>query len=333
MIILGLETSCDETSAAIVKDGILLSNVVLSQLVHSKYGGVVPELASREHETQIADVTEAAVSDAGITLDQLDAISVTYGAGLMGALLVGLNFAKGLSIGLKIPFLGINHLEGHLYANLIANPEFNYPFLCLLVSGGHTQIWKVLKFGEYSFLGGTRDDAAGEAFDKGARILGLGYPGGPEIEKFAAGGEPSKYHFTIPVVKSAELDFSFSGIKTALLYQCKSMSDSEIQTDLSHLCASYQEVIIDTLFDKLKRAILFSGIKRVTVAGGVAANLRFREKSKSIAAALDSQIYFPAIDYCTDNAAMIAFAGYERIRNGEISSLNLKPNPNLSLGN
>ncbi|NOZ08950.1 MAG: tRNA (adenosine(37)-N6)-threonylcarbamoyltransferase complex transferase subunit TsaD [FCB group bacterium] len=332
MIILGLETSCDETSAAIVKEGQVLSNVVFSQLVHQKYGGVVPEIASREHETRIAEVVTAALSEADIDAGELDGIAVTYGAGLMGALLVGLNFAKGLSIGLKKPFLGVNHLEGHLYANLIANAEFDYPFLCLLVSGGHTQIWKVLKFGDYAFLGGTRDDAAGEAFDKGARILGLGYPGGPEIEKMAIKGNPEKYQFTIPTVKSAELDFSFSGLKTALLYKCQAMTADEIGRELPDLCASYQEVIINTLFDKLIKAIRVTGIRKVTVAGGVAANRRFREKAETFAMETSTRLYFPALDYCTDNAAMIAFAGFERMRNGEISSLSLKPNPNLSLG-
>ncbi len=332
MIILGLETSCDETSAAIVDQGSVLSNVVFSQLVHQKYGGVVPEIASREHETRVAEVVKAALQKAEIAAAELDGIAVTYGAGLMGALLVGLNFAKGLSIGLNKPFLGVNHLEGHLYANLIANPEFDYPFLCLLVSGGHTQIWKVIKFGDYSFLGGTRDDAAGEAFDKGARILGLGYPGGPEIERMALNGDPGKHHFTIPMVKSAELDFSFSGLKTALLYKCKAMSADEISRQRPDLCAGYQEVIINTLFDKLIKAVNVTGIRKVTIAGGVAANRRFREKAKTFAADTDTQLYFPAFDYCTDNAAMIAFAGFERMRNGEFSSLSLKPNPNLTLG-
>lgn len=332
MIILGLETSCDETSAAVIADGRLLTNVVLSQEMHSDFGGVVPEIASREHENQIASVVNLAFERACISRKDLDGIAVTYGAGLMGALLVGLNFAKGLSIGLQIPFLGVNHLEGHLYANFIDNSELDYPFTCMLVSGGHTQMWDVKKFGKYALLGSTRDDAAGEAFDKGARILGLGYPGGPEIEKHAVGFQPGVYKFSIPRVKTAELDFSFSGIKTALLYKAQSMTEKEISHNRQQLCADYQEVIVDTLLDRLEKAVAVTGHHHISVAGGVAANKRFRQKATALEEKLHLKVFFPRLELCTDNAGMIAMAGYERMKNGEASSLSLKAVPNLTLG-
>lgn len=331
MLILGLETSCDETSAAVLNDGKLQSMVVRTQEIHTIYGGVVPEVASRQHILQISDIAATAIQRAEINGTDLDAIAVTYGAGLMGALLVGLNFAKGLSLGWNIPFLGVNHMEGHLSANFIDNPNFDYPFLCLLVSGGHTQIWKVTEFGKYELMGQTRDDAAGEAFDKGARVLGLNYPGGPEIERTAADGDRSKYGFTMPVVRGAELDFSFSGVKTALLYKVQKMTREQISNNLHHICASYQEIIIDTLLDRMNKAIKRSGIKRVAVAGGVAANTRFREKAADIVRKNQIEIHFPALKYCTDNAAMIAMAGYERMKNGETSALDLTAVPNLSL--
>ncbi len=331
MIILGIETSCDETSAAVVKDGILLSNVTHTQVIHSKYGGVVPEIASRSHEENIQSIVETALTVSDHSVTDIDAVAVTYGPGLLGTLLVGLNYAKGLAVGRRIPFIGVNHMEGHLFANLLDNPGFTYPFLCLLVSGGHTQIWEVKRYGNYHRIANTRDDAAGEAFDKGARILGLGYPGGPEIEKQATGGNPSAFHFTIPRVRGSELDFSFSGLKTAILYTCQKMSESEIQSNIHHLCASFQEVIINTLIDRIRKAVKITGIRRVSVAGGVAANKRFREKVNAIAHQRKFEISFPAMEFCTDNAAMIAIAGYERILHGESSPLDLKAVPNLSL--
>ena len=224
MVILGIESSCDETAAAVCMDGKILSNVVLSQEVHQQYGGVVPEIASREHEAQIIHIVQAALDQTDYQLQDINAIAVTYGAGLLGALLVGLNFAKGLAIGLKIPFIGVNHLEGHLFANLIDSPQLKYPFICLLVTGGHTQIWEVQSSGDYVQHSTTIDDAAGEAFDKGARILGLGYPGGPEIEILAQDGKLNSFYFPIPEIKLNPQNFSFSGLKTALLYKCRSLS-------------------------------------------------------------------------------------------------------------
>ena len=331
MIVLGIETSCDETSAAVIQNGFLMSNVVLSQEIHREFGGVVPEIASREHEEKITSIIQLALERASISKSNLDAIAVTYGAGLMGALLVGLNVAKGLAIGLNIPFIGVNHMEGHLYANMIDNPKMDYPFLCMLVSGGHTQIWRVDSFGEYTLFSNTVDDAAGEAFDKGARILGLRYPGGPEIQREAIGGNSSAYTFPRPRLKRSELDFSFSGLKTAILYTCKKMTSNELVENRSDIAASYQEAIIDTLLQKLQKVHLKTNISKVSVAGGVAANSRFREKANEVSEKLGLNIYFPRMDLCTDNAAMIAMAGYERLQAGEQSSLDLPAIPNLSL--
>ena len=331
MIVLGIETSCDETSAAVIKDGFLMSNVVLSQEIHKEFGGVVPEIASREHEKKLTSIIQLALDRASVSKSDLDAIAVTYGAGLMGALLVGLNVAKGLAIGLNIPFIGVNHMEGHLYANMIDNPQMDYPFLCMLVSGGHTQIWRVDSFGEYTLFSNTVDDAAGEAFDKGARILGLKYPGGPEIQREAIGGNPSAFAFPRPTLRRSEFDFSFSGLKTSILYTCKKMTSDELVDNRSDIAASYQEAIIDTLFQKLKKVHLKTNINRISVAGGVAANSRFREKAKQISEKLSLDIHFPKMELCTDNAAMIAMAGYERLKIGESSSLELAVIPNLSL--
>jgi len=331
MLILGIESSCDETAGAVCKDGKIISNVVLSQEIHHKFGGVVPEIASREHDSQINSIILKALDKANITFPDINAIAVTYGAGLMGALLVGLNYAKGLSIALNIPFVGVNHLEGHLYASFIAYPKMEYPYLCLLVTGGHTQIWEVQSPGHYVLHSTTVDDAAGEAFDKGARILGLSYPGGPEIEKMAQNGDPQKYSFSIPEVKSNPLNFSFSGLKTALLYKCRELSNEENEANISNLAASYQEAILKSLFKRLNHVIEITGIDRVSIVGGVAANKRFRELADTLKNDTMIEIYFPTAEYCTDNAAMIAMAGYEKLKDGIHSSLSLKANPNLAL--
>ena len=331
MLVLGIESSCDETAAAVCENGEILSNVVLSQIVHQQFGGVVPEIASREHDSQIYSIIQKALNQANNTFSEIQAIAVTYGAGLMGALLVGLNFAKGLSIALKIPFLGVNHLEGHLYASFIAYPQMEYPYLCLLVTGGHTQIWEVQSLGNYLLHSTTIDDAAGEAFDKGARILGLSYPGGPEIEKMAKNGDPQKYSFSIPVVKSNPLNFSFSGLKTALLYKCRELSNEENEANISNLAASYQETILISLFTQLIRVVNKTDIKRVSIVGGVAANKRFRTLAQSLELKNKLKIFFPPMEYCTDNAAMIATAGYEKLKKGLTSSLTLKANPSLAL--
>ena len=331
MLILGIESSCDETAGAICNDGEIISNVVLSQIIHKQFGGVIPEIASREHDSQITTIIHKALEKANISLSDIEAIAVTFGAGLMGALLVGLNFAKGLSIALKIPYIGVNHLEGHLYASFISYPKMKYPYLCLLVTGGHTQIWEVQSPGEYILHSTTVDDAAGEAFDKGACILGLTYPGGPEIEKMAQNGDPEKYNFPIPKVKSNPLNFSFSGLKTALLYKIREMPNNDIEDNKCNIAASYQEAIIKSLLQRLAKVIFLTGIKQISIVGGVAANKRFRKLSEKLKDDLITEIYFPTSEYCTDNAAMIAIAGYEKLKKGIYSPLSLKANPNLPL--
>ena len=331
MLILGIESSCDETAGAICNDGEIISNVVLSQIIHKQFGGVIPEIASREHDSQITTIIHKALEKANISLSDIEAIAVTFGAGLMGALLVGLNFAKGLSIALKIPYIGVNHLEGHLYASFISYPQMKYPYLCLLVTGGHTQIWEVQSPGEYILHSTTVDDAAGEAFDKGACILGLTYPGGPVIEKMAQNGDPEKYNFPIPKVKSNPLNFSFSGLKTALLYKIREMPNNDIEDNKCNIAASYQEAIIKSLLQRLTKVISLTGIKQISIVGGVAANKRFRKLSEKLKDDLITEIYFPTLEYCTDNAAMIAIAGYEKLKKGIYSPLSLKANPNLPL--
>ena len=330
MIVLGIETSCDETSAAIIKDGIVLSNKVYSQEVHKIYGGVVPELASIDHERNIYHITKEALSFAKINLNQINLIAVTYGSGLLSSLIVGLNFAKGLSIGLNIPLIGINHLEGHLSSSLINNNSIKFPYLSLVVSGGHTQIWFVKKYNEYKVIANTVDDAVGEAFDKGARILGLGYPGGPEIEKKSKYADSKKYTFSIPEVKANKLSFSFSGLKTALLYKKKYLDENKIKYSINDLAASYQEILVDTLFSKLSRAVKQYKISTVSIVGGVSANKRFRFKSIDFQKKHNITIQFPEMEYCTDNAAMIAMAGYLKYKNRQVSDIAILPNPNIS---
>jgi len=332
MNILGIETSCDETSASIITDGQLISNVIYTQKIHKKYGGVVPELASQEHLNEIIDVVDVSLNKAFLKLSQLDAIAVTYGPGLMGALLVGLNFAKAMSLSLKIPFLGINHLEGHLFSNYIENKKISFPNVCLLVSGGHTQIWLIKDYNDFSLIGETIDDAAGEAFDKGARILGLEYPGGPEIDKISKSGNIKFVDFPRPKVKKSTYSFSFSGLKTALLYYSQKVSKEEFKNNISDISASYQEAILDCLFNALKNIIIdYPDVNDIYISGGVAANNRLREKAKKFELNYNKNIILPRLEYCTDNAAMIAMAGYQKIINGEKSSYDLAPKSNLKL--
>lgn len=332
MIVLGLESSCDDTAAAIVVDGRLRSNVVASQVDHSEFGGVVPEVASRLHEFQILPVTKAALTKAGVSPEELDGVAVTFGPGLAGALVVGLNFAKGLTQALDIPFIGIDHMEGHLWANFLEDPlpDDGFPFLCLLVSGGHTHLWRVAGVGRYELLGRSRDDAAGEAFDKGARLLGLGYPGGPAIEREAQGGDPNFVDFPRPLAGSADCDFSFSGLKTALYYQLKRMDEKSIAAERKNLAAAYQQAIVDSIMDRLRQAVEITGLARVCVAGGVAANGLLRQNLEAWSST-GPEVSFPPLEYCTDNAAMIAMAGYQRFQRGERSPLTLEIKPNLSL--
>ena len=324
MIILGIETSCDETAASILSDGEILSNVVHSQLIHKNYGGVVPDLASKNHEKIIDSIVKIALEKAFISLNDVNAIAVTQGPGLIGSLIIGLNYAKGLSIGLNVPLIGINHLEGHLHSGIL-DEHIDYPYLCLLVSGGHTQIWYVSKDNEYKIISTTVDDAAGEAFDKGAKILGLGYPGGPEIENIAKKGNPNSFDFTIPKIKNNPLNFSFSGLKTALLYLVKDMDKNIIKYNLNDISASYQECIIDTLLDRLNKAYNLFKVNDLLIVGGVSCNKRFRYKASLLEKELNVNIIFPKNEYCTDNAAMIATAGWKKNIKGIHSAIDILP--------
>ena len=331
MIVMGIESSCDETAAAVVEDGYLRSNIVATQLDHSQYGGVVPEVASRAHERRIVTVVEQALTTAGVRDQDLLGIAVTFGPGLAGALVVGLNFAKGLSQALGIPLIGIDHMEGHLWANFLEHPPSPdcYPYVCLLVSGGHTHLWRVDGIGQYSLLGRTLDDAAGEAFDKGARLLGLGYPGGPAIEEAAQGGNPDFHQFPRPLVSTPSCDFSFSGLKTALYYYLK--GDTLNGRNLAHIAASYQAAVLDCLMDRLQQAVSITGLSRIYVAGGVSANTELRRRLDNWAVSEELNVSYPPIEFCTDNAAMIAMAGFIHLQVGHLSPLDLEVNPSLSL--
>ena len=328
MIVLGIETSCDETAVSICKDGEILSNVISSQTVHSEFGGVVPEIASREHEKLLNNITIKAIKDASIKIDAIDGIAVTNGPGLAGSLLTGVSFAKGLALGLRVKIISINHLEAHIMANLLDKSNINFPFLCLLVSGGHTQVWSINKLDDYVLLGETRDDAAGEAFDKGARIMGLGYPGGPEIEECAIDGNPKLIQFPRALIKSNKIEFSFSGVKTSLLYFMDSFSESK-KYSIADVAASYQQAIIDCLINKIELAIAQTGINIVTIAGGVAKNSVLRNQIKKTFP--KNKIIFPDMNYCTDNAAMISFLGEIKFNLGSQSCLDFGIIPNFQL--
>jgi len=328
MITLGIETSCDETAAAICYNGKILSNVISSQLIHSEFGGVVPEIASREHERLLNLIIEKAIKKSKVRIENLDIISVTNGPGLSGALLTGVSFAKGLGIGLDIPVIPVNHLEAHIYSNFLADSSLSYPFICLLVSGGHTQLWNIKGFENYQLLGETRDDAAGEAFDKGARIFGLKYPGGPEIEKYAKGGNPNAYFFPRGLLEKNSLEFSFSGVKTSLLYYMDNFKES-ILIKKRDIIASYQQAIVDVLVEKMKRAIIKTKVKTAVIAGGVASNLCLRNKLKENIK--DVKLIYPDITYCNDNAAMIAYLGEKKAKIFKRNNLNFSAIPNLKL--
>ena len=328
MIVLGIETSCDETAVSICKDGEILSNIISSQTVHSEFGGVVPEIASREHERLLNNIVIKAIKDASIKIDDIDGIAVTNGPGLAGSLLTGVSFAKGLALGLRVKIISINHLEAHIMANLLDKSNINFPFLCLLVSGGHTQVWAINKLDDYVLLGETRDDAAGEAFDKGARIMGLGYPGGPEIEECAIDGNPKLINFPRALIKSNKIEFSFSGVKTSLLYFMDSFNESK-KYSIADVAASYQQAIIDCLINKIELAIVQTGINIVTIAGGVAKNSVLRNQIKKTFP--KNKIIFPDMTYCTDNAAMISFLGEIKFNLGSQSRLDFGIIPNFQL--
>lgn len=324
--VLGIESSCDETSAAIVKNGReVISNVINSQIaIHEKFGGVVPEIASRKHIEAISQVVEEALKQANMTFDDVDVIACTYGPGLVGALLVGVGYAKALSYALNKPLVGTNHIEGHIAANYITFKELEPEFLCLIISGGHTHLAKIEDYTKFEILGKTRDDAVGEAFDKVARVMNLSYPGGPKVDKLAKMGEPN---IELPKVHMEGLDFSFSGIKTAVI----NLNHNKKDLKKEDLCASFEETVSDMLIQNTKKAIQATGIKKVALAGGVSANIFIRNKFLELGKELDVKVYFPELSLCTDNAAMIASAGYYNFIKGKRSELNLNAIPNLKL--
>lgn len=337
-LILGIETSCDETAAAVVERGrIIRSNVVASQIqLHQKFGGVVPEVASRRHLELMLPVVDEALRQAGVGLSDIDGIAVTKGPGLVGALLVGLAAAKALALAGGLPLVGVNHIEGHIYANFLSHPQLEPPLVCLTVAGGHTAIVYVPDYGQYQILGSTRDDAAGEALDKIARVLGLGYPGGPEIDRLARGQDPNRYELPRAMLEEG-YDFSFSGLKTAALNVLNRARQRGEDVDVPAFAAAFQEAVVDVLVAKTMRAAQEKRVRSVIMAGGVAANSRLRERMTKAARELSAtgpgevRVYWPAPALCTDNAAMIAAAGYYRLRAGERSPLSLNAEPGLKL--
>lgn len=330
-IILGLESSCDDTSAAVIRDGYLLSNVLASQEVHKAYGGVIPELASRAHQVNIVPVVSEAIVRAGITPDDITAIAFTRGPGLLGSLLVGTSFAKGLSLALNKPLVEVNHLQGHILANFIReygkdDPQPEFPYLCLLVSGGNSQIVRVDGPLEYEILGQTIDDAVGEAFDKCAKMMGLGYPGGPVVDRLAKSGDPLKFKFSKPHIPG--FDYSFSGIKTSLLYFVRdqiALDPDFMEKNKEDICASFQKALIDILMDKLIKAAKHTGIRHIAIGGGVSANSGLRTRIVEEGRKRGWKTYLPEFKFTTDNAAMIAVAGWFHYRNGERTSLDVAP--------
>ncbi len=331
IIILGIESSCDDTSAAIVKNGFLLSNVIASQDVHKDYGGVVPELASRSHQSNIIPVVDKAIKQAGIDKNEISAICFTRGPGLLGSLLVGTSFAKGLAIALNVPLIEVNHLQGHVLANFIRKTDEIkelplFPHLCLLISGGNTQIIKVLSPLQMEVIGSTIDDAAGEAFDKAAKVLGLQYPGGPIIDKLASTGNSNAFKFTKP--KIPELNFSFSGLKTSFLYFIRdemAKNPEFLNQQKNNLCASLQQTIVEILIEKIVKAIKLTGIKEITLSGGVSANSEVRKQFIELSLMQNLKLYIPPLAYTTDNAAMIATTGYFKFKENIFSSHDVSP--------
>lgn len=333
--ILGIESSCDDTSAAVICNGRVLSNIVANQEIHAKYGGVVPELASRAHQQHIVPVVQQAIEQAGITKEDLHAISFTKGPGLMGSLLVGTSFAKSLALGLDIPLIDVNHMQGHILAHFIKeeNTEIPpFPFVCLTISGGHTQIVRVTDYFTFEILGETIDDAVGEAFDKSAKILGLPYPGGPLVDKYAQLGNPKRFSFTKP--KVGDLDFSFSGLKTGILYFIqRNLKENPkfIEENLYDICASIQHTIVEILIEKLKNTVKKTGIKHVAIAGGVSANSEIRKRLQLAQKHWGWTTYIPKFEYTTDNAAMIAITGYLKYKSKIYADISVKAQARLTV--
>jgi len=326
MNILAIESSCDETSASVLSNGKICSNVVATQLIHTLYGGVVPELASRAHQQHILPVVDKALADAKVTKKDLHAIAFTKGPGLLGALLVGTSFAKSMALGLGLPLIEINHMQAHVLAHFIQDPKPEFPFLCLTVSGGHTQIVKVTSPLEMEVIGQTRDDAVGEAFDKTAKLLDLPYPGGPLIDKYAKTGNPLAYTFPLP--EMPELDFSFSGIKTSFMYFLQKQvreNPNFIQENIEDICASVQHTLVNILLKKLKKAAKETGISEIAIAGGVSANSGLRTSLLELGEKLNWKVYIPDFEYCTDNAAMIAMAAHYKYLNNDFCDQTVSP--------
>ncbi len=328
--ILGIESSCDDTSAAVIKNGLLLSNVIAGQKVHEEYGGVVPELASRAHQQNIVPVVDTALKRAGINKHDIDAIAFTRGPGLLGSLLVGTSFAKGLSLGWNIPIIDVNHLHGHVLSHFIRHNETDevpqYPFLCLLISGGNSQIILVRNYNDMQVLGQTIDDAAGEAFDKCAKVMGLPYPGGPHIDRLAATGDANRFKFSKPHIPG--LDYSFSGLKTSFLYTLRDAKKSDpdfIEKNMADLAASLQRTIIDILIDKLRKAVDQTGVKQVAIGGGVSANSGVRKAIADFCSDRGLKAFIPERLFTTDNAAMVAIAGYYKFLDKQFCDLNEVP--------
>ena len=330
---IGIETSCDDSSVAILKnEREVLVNLISSQIdTHALFGGVVPEIASRKHLEAINPLIEKALEDAGLGYEDLDLISVTKGPGLMGSLLVGISAAKGLSLATKTPLIGANHMQGHICANYLANPDLKPPFVSLVVSGGHTYLCKVNSYTDYEVVGRTLDDAAGESFDKVARKIGLGYPGGPKIDKLSKEGNKDAIDFPRVMLEKGSLDFSFSGLKTAVLNYAHNMEQKGEKVNEADLAASFQEAVVDVLVDKSMMLVKQSGMKALAVSGGVAANSRLRQRLKEECDKEGISFYYPSTILCTDNAAMIALAGYLNYKNGSVDDSYMKVYPNLEL--
>jgi len=332
--VLGIETSCDETSAAVYDGKKILSNVIFSQVdTHKVYGGVVPEIAAREHLNRLPAVVDEALSKAGAGLKEIGGIAVTYGPGLAGPLIVGVSYAKALAYASGKKFTGVNHLEGHLLSPFLENKDFKFPFAGIVVSGGHTNIYIAKDFGSYDLMASTRDDAAGEAFDKAAKMLGLPYPGGPEVSKAALKGNDKKIVFPQAQMKDNSMDFSFSGLKTSVLYYIQ-RNQGKIksgQVTIEDIAAAFQKTIIRTIVKKTSRVLKDSGIKTLAITGGVAANISLKEELKKFAMERKIGFYAPSNLLCTDNGAMIAYVGYERIKRGLLSGMNLEAQPDLKI--
>lgn len=333
MLVLGIETSCDETAAAVVADGkVILSNVVSSQMdLHAKFGGIVPEVAARKHVETIGYVIDEAINSSGRTLSDIQAIAVTSKRGLVGSLLVGVAAAKSLSYALDVPLIGVHHVEGHILANVLAHPDLPMPHVCLTVSGGHTMLVYVKDLCNYELLGDTLDDAAGEAFDKTAKFLGMGFPGGPLIDRLAVEGNRAAFDFPRPVLRERGLDFSFSGLKTAVVNMFKDKVEHSEELPLPDIAASFQEAVVEVLVTKSLQAASEKGVSTISVGGGVSANGRLREAFSEACQREGLQMFFPPLSLCGDNAAMIAAAGHARLSRGESSGLDLDAIPNAPL--